>query len=126
MSKVNRPVMSISNIAKHLNSREGSSSLTVVVVGSVTDDERMISIPKMTIVALKFSKSVRARIVSAGGEALTFDQLAIRSPTGANTILLRGKRNSREAVKHFGIPGRPGSHVKPYVRSKGRKFEKAK
>lgn len=33
---------------------------------------------------------------------MTLDQLALRSPTGANTILLRGRRNSREAVKHFG------------------------
>jgi hypothetical protein len=32
-----------------------------------------------------------------------------------------------EAVKHFGpAPGVPHSHTKPYVRSKGRKFEKAK
>ena len=126
MSKVNRPVMSVSNIAKYLINRNESSPLTVVVVGAVTDDERMTTLPKMSIVALKFSKSARSRIVSAGGEALTFDQLAVRSPTGENTILLRGKKNSREAVKHFGIPGRPGSHVKPHVRSKGRKFEKAK
>jgi hypothetical protein len=32
-----------------------------------------------------------------------------------------------EAVKHFGpAPGVAHSHTKPYVRSKGRKFEKAK
>jgi large subunit ribosomal protein L18e len=126
MSKVNKPVMSVSSIAKYLGNREESSPLIAVVVGTVTDDERMAILPKMSVVALKFSKSARSRIVSAGGEALTFDQLAIKSPTGANTILLRGKKNAREAVKHFGIPGAPGSHVKPYVRSKGRKFEKAK
>ena len=33
----------------------------------------------------------------------------------------------REAKKHFGrAAGLPGSHAKPYVRSKGRKFEKGK
>lgn len=42
-------------------------------------------------------------------------------------MLLRGPKNSREANKHFGrAPGVPGSSTKPYVRSKGRKFEKAR
>ena len=40
--------------------------------------------------------------------------------------LLRGPKSHREAVKHFGAPGVPGSHAKPYVRHKGRKFEKAR
>lgn len=34
---------------------------------------------------------------------MTLDQLALRAPTGSNTVLLRGKRNTREAVKHFGM-----------------------
>ncbi|KAK6015074.1 hypothetical protein OSTOST_19510, partial [Ostertagia ostertagi] len=35
-----------------------------------------------------------------------------------------GPRKAREAQKHFGLaPGVPHSHTKPYVRSKGRKFE---
>ena len=62
----------------------------------------------------------------AGGEILTFDQLALAAPTGSNCVLLRGPKNAREAVKHFGAPGVPGSHAKPFVRSKGRKFEKAR
>ena len=38
-----------------------------------------------------------------------------------------GPRKSREAEKHFGpAPGVPGSTAKPYVRSKGRKFERAR
>lgn len=48
----------------------------------------------------------------AGGECLTFDQLALLAPTGANTILLRGPKNAREAVKHFGrAPGQPHAHI---------------
>ena len=31
------------------------------------------------------------------------DQLALRAPTGSNTLLLRGPKNAREAVKHFGF-----------------------
>lgn len=42
-------------------------------------------------------------------------------------VLLRGPKNSREAVKHFGpAPGVPHSHTKPYIRAKGRKFERAR
>mgnify|MGYP001982042200 CR=1 FL=1 len=76
--------------------------------------------------ALRFSATARARILKAGGECLTFDQLALMRPTGAGVELLRGPKSHREAVKHFGAPGVPGSHAKPYVRSKGRKFEKAR
>jgi large subunit ribosomal protein L18e len=34
-------------------------------------------------------------------------------------VLLRGKRNTREAVKHFGMG--PHKHKKPHTISKGRK-----
>jgi large subunit ribosomal protein L18e len=83
---------------------------------------------------------------------LTLDQLALRSPKGENCVLLSGPRSQREAVRHFGpAPGTRHSHAKyestqlfylfvwslkliyvpffflrPYVRSKGRKFEKAR
>lgn len=118
--------MSISAIAKNLNVAPKADSIAVVV-GTVTDDERMLELPVgMKVCALRFTKTARARIVKAGGECLTFDELAQRCPTGTGCLLLRGKKNAREAVKHFGITGSPGSHVKPYVRSKGRKFERAK
>jgi hypothetical protein len=80
-------------------------------------------------VALGFTSLVAHShmLPQAGGEILTFDQLALIAPTGSNTVLLRGPKNSREAVKHFGpAPGVPGSSAKPYVRSKGRKFERAR
>ncbi|KAM1268508.1 hypothetical protein ACFX13_000858 [Malus domestica] len=42
-------------------------------------------------------------------------------------VLLKGPKNSREAMKHFGpAPSVPHNHTKPYVRSKGWKFEKAR
>lgn len=78
------------------------------VVASVTDDTRMHVVPKMTICALRFTATARARIEKAGGECITFDQLALRAPTGSNVILLRGPKNAREAVKHFGFG--PHSH----------------
>jgi large subunit ribosomal protein L18e len=123
MSRTNRPVLSLSAICKFSKGIER----TVVVVGTVTNDERLQTLPEgLSVCALRFTGTARQRIVEAGGKAMSFDQLAIISPKGENTLLLRGKKTAREAVRHFGVPGRPGSHVKPYVRSKGRKFEKAK
>ena len=53
--------------------------------------------------------------LQAGGECLTFDQLALLAPTGTNTCLLRGPKNAREAVKHFGKA--PGETVAASIRS---------
>jgi large subunit ribosomal protein L18e len=98
-----------------------------VVVGTITDDMRLYQVPKLSVCSLRITEGARARVLKAGGEVLTFDQLALRSPKGQNTILLQGPRKAREAVKHFGpAPGVPHSHAKPYVRSKGRKFERAR
>lgn len=103
MSKINRPPVSLSGITKQAQSCSSNGDKTVVVVGTVTDDIRLVEVPKLTVAALRFTRSAKDRILNAGGEAITLDQLALRAPTGANTLLLRGKRNTREAVKHFGM-----------------------
>ncbi|KAJ1810937.1 60S ribosomal protein L18 [Coemansia sp. RSA 2523] len=124
MSRINRPPVSLSRLVALT---KNASLKTAVVVGTITDDERMEVVPKMSVAALHVSQGARARILNAGGEVLTLDQLALRAPTGSNCVLLRGQRTAREAVKHFGSgPGTPGSSTKPYVRSKGRKFERAR
>ncbi|WOL16447.1 60S ribosomal protein L18-2-like [Canna indica] len=124
MSKANRPPISLKRLVQFM---EGKDKKIAVVVGTVTDDKRLYEVPAMKVTALRFTETARARILKAGGECLTFDQLALRAPLGQNTVLLRGPKNAREAVKHFGkAPGVPHSHTKPYVRSKGRKFEKAR
>lgn len=118
MSNTHRPSVSLSALAKNAQEKK-----TIVVVGTVTDDVRMCDVPTgLSVAALRFSKTVRARIVKAGGECLTLDQLALRSPTGSNTVLIRGKTSTREACKYFGR----GKGVKPRTRSKGRKFERAR
>ncbi|CAP61666.1 uncharacterized protein PODANS_4_2390 [Podospora anserina S mat+] len=122
MSRINRPPVSLSRIAANL--KNGNDKKTIVVVGTVTDDNRLLTVPKTTIAALRFTATARARITAAGGQAITLDQLALEKPTGANTLLLRGPKNSREAFKHFGFG--PHKHKKPYVASKGRKFERAR
>ena len=63
--------------------------------------------------ALRFTEGARTRILKAGGEVLTFDQLALKCPTGKNTLLMQGRRHAREANRHFGkAPGVPHSTTK--------------
>lgn len=125
MSRTNNAPLSLSKLAGLME--KNNTSHIAVLVGTITDDVRLYEVPKMRVCALRFTETARARIVKAGGECLTFDQLALIAPTGSNTVLLRGPRNSREAVKHFGLaPGQPHSTTRPYVRSNGRKFERAR
>jgi large subunit ribosomal protein L18e len=119
LSKINRPPLSLSRIVKETAATPDRDSKVIVVVGTVTDDVRLVEVPKLSVAALRFTRAAKERILNAGGEALTLDQLALRAPTGSDTVLLRGKRNTREAVKHFGMG--PHKNKKPYTISKGRK-----
>jgi len=123
MSRINRAPISLTRVARY---SKGHENKTIVIVGSVTDDARVTTLPKLSVTALRFTATARARIVAAGGEALTFDQLALRAPTGSNTLLLRGPKNGRTAMKYFGAAGLPGSTTRPRMESKGRKFESAR
>uniref|UniRef100_A0A7S3NFY8 Large ribosomal subunit protein uL15/eL18 domain-containing protein n=1 Tax=Aureoumbra lagunensis TaxID=44058 RepID=A0A7S3NFY8_9STRA len=128
MSRTNRPPLSVSRLARFMKDKDEK---TAVIVGTVTDDPRLLEVPKMSVCALRFTETARARILKSGGECLTFDQLALRAPKGSGTVLLRGPKKVREVYKHFGHRSTPTSvkthdHVKPYVRSKGRKFERAR
>lgn len=40
------------------------------------------------------TERARARILKAGGEIITFDQLALKAPKGQNTVLIQGKRSA--------------------------------
>merc|ERR1711869_102829 len=89
------------------NNKEGK---VAVVVGTVTDDLRELEVPKMRVCALKFTETARARIVKAGGECLTFVQLALQSPLGQGTVLLRSPQKAHTAQKYMGkAPGVPNS-----------------
>ncbi|KZP15126.1 ribosomal protein L18e [Athelia psychrophila] len=124
LSKINKPPISLSRIAKETANTPERDAKIIVQVGTVTDDVRLTVIPKLTVAALRFTQSARERILNAGGQCLTLDQLALKAPTGAGTVLLRGKRNTRESVKHFGMG--PHKHKKPFTESKGRKFERGR
>merc|ERR1711944_342864 len=121
MSKINRPPMSLARLIRKMKHPERANKIAVVV-GTITNDQRIFEVPKLKIVASHVTEKARERILKAGGEILTFDQLALTAPTGKNTVLLQGRRYARTANKHFGAPGKPNSHAKPFVRSRGRKF----
>ncbi|XP_030639641.1 large ribosomal subunit protein eL18 [Chanos chanos] len=126
MSKTNRPPLSLARLIRKMK-LPGRENLTAVVVGTITDDIRIHNIPKLKVCALRVTAGARRRILKAGGQIMTFDQLAMTAPKGQGTVLLSGPRKGREVYRHFGkAPGTPHSHTKPYVRSKGRKFERAR
>ncbi|CAH2447015.1 60S ribosomal protein L18-B [Komagataella phaffii CBS 7435] len=122
-SKINRPPVSVGKISQALKKEENAGKI-VVVVGTVTDDITLLEFPQATIAALRVTATARAKILKAGGEILTLDQLALKAPQGENTLLLAGSRTAREACRHFGF----GPHQKkaPRILSTGRKFEKAR
>ncbi|EHH25151.1 hypothetical protein EGK_08923 [Macaca mulatta] len=100
MSRTNRPPLFLSRMIRKMK-LPGRENKTAVVVGTVTDDVRIQEVSKL--------------------------KLALDSPKGCGTVLLSGPRKGREVYRHFGkAPGTPHNHTKPYVRSKGRKFERAR
>lgn len=78
-SRTNRPPLSLSKIVKHLGKK---SERVAVCVGTVTDDERVLDCPKLSVAALRFTESARARIIKAGGKCLTLDELVMQAPSG--------------------------------------------
>jgi large subunit ribosomal protein L18e len=88
MARSKKQPLSISKIARQM---AGTPKSIAVCVGTVTDDVRMLETPKLTVCATHVTAGARARIIKAGGAVITFDQLALKSPTGAGTVLLQGK-----------------------------------
>ncbi|CAL5352282.1 unnamed protein product [Camellia sinensis] len=86
MSKTNKPPLSLFRLIRFM---QGKDAKIAVVVGTVTDDIRAYEVPALKVTALRFTETARARIEKAGGECLTFDQLALRAPLGQNTGLTR-------------------------------------
>merc|ERR1711971_903227 len=124
MSGRNKPPLSLSKSMKNMANKDEKIAC---VVGTVTDDKRVYDLPKLSVCALRFTETARARILKAGGECITFDKLAMRAPLGQGTVLLRGPVKARVAERYFGkAPGVPNSTTRPHVRSKGRKFEMAR
>ena len=69
---------------------QNKQEVIFAVIGTVTDDLRLLDVPKLRVCALKFTEKARERILAAKGKCITFDQLAINRPNGEAVILLRG------------------------------------
>lgn len=129
-TKKSKAPLSLSRLSTFMKKHENK---TACIVGPVVDDNRLLECPKLSVCALRFTETARARIVKAGGECLTFDQLALRAPKGTGCVLLRGPIKARRAESYFGrAPGLPNSTTRPKVRRatnlkrKSRKFEQAR
>lgn len=46
--------------------KPGREGLTAVIVGTVTDDQRIWDLPKLSICALRVTEKARARVLKAG------------------------------------------------------------
>eukprot|EP01001_Neometanema_parovale_P011885 NODE_8146_length_720_cov_694.197655_g7894_i0.p1 GENE.NODE_8146_length_720_cov_694.197655_g7894_i0~~NODE_8146_length_720_cov_694.197655_g7894_i0.p1 ORF type:complete len:195 (-),score=42.04 NODE_8146_length_720_cov_694.197655_g7894_i0:84-668(-) len=130
MSRNNRPPVSTSKICRVLRKRVNWRKIAVVCA-DVTADTRRIFLPKLTVCAMRFTATARARIEASGGRCMSFDQLALVAPTGSNCQLIRGKKSTRKECKSYGAPGVPGSHAVPKMGGRkpamrGRKFERAR
>nr|GMC87143.1 histone H4 [Ipomoea batatas] len=89
----NKPPLSLSRLISFMCGKEDK---IVVLVGTITDDVRAYEVPVLKVCTLRFTKTARARIEKAGGECLTFDQLALRAPLGQNT----NHKAQKHVVKH--------------------------
>ncbi|XP_032609439.1 large ribosomal subunit protein eL18-like [Hylobates moloch] len=134
MSRTNRPPLSLSRMIRKikLSDRENRKAVAVEPttsghMGTITDDVRVQEVPKLKVCALRMTSRASSGMLGAGGKILTFDQLATDAPKGCGTVLLSGPRKGREVYRHFGkAPGTPHSHTKPYIHSKGWKFERTR
>ncbi|XP_078392679.1 large ribosomal subunit protein eL18 [Cetorhinus maximus] len=106
MSRTNRPPLSLARLIRKMK-MPGREGKTAVVVGSITDDVRIFDIPKLKVCALRVTDVARHRILKAGGQIMTFDQLALASPKGQGTVLLSGRISAREAGSSS-VPGGEG------------------
>ena len=76
MSKINRPPLSLSKLAKFM--KDKGAGKTAAIVGTVTDDSRMFEVPALKVCALRFTETARARILKRVVKRLLLDILACK------------------------------------------------
>jgi len=138
MSRINKPPMILSNIAKNFtknftkNFANKEGTVTVVVVGNHYWWQTAVCSKfqrKMTLCAfLRFTKTTHAKILkSLVGNGLNFQPICSPCPpTGTNSVLLRGKKSLREGCLRSSERLQVFHRVKisHSVHSKGSKIEK--
>ncbi|XP_051912641.1 60S ribosomal protein L18-like [Hippocampus zosterae] len=100
---------------------------TAVVVGTVTNDLRLLELPKLRVCALRFTTQAPSPDHQGRRQVCHLRPAGpVEIRTARTTCLMRGPR-FREAKRHFGLaPGQKGSTTAPYVRAKSRKFEQGR
>merc|ERR1711990_805861 len=91
-SRTNKSPISVRKLQHFMKGKDGKIA---VVVGAITNDVRFLddaALKGITVCALRFTETARARLTRAGATCMSFDQLALKAPTGSNCILLRGPR----------------------------------
>lgn len=120
-SNRNRPPVKVSKIAEEL----GSSGKTALVVAKILDDECVVELPAMKIVALKWSRGAQEKVEEWGGRMYTLDQFLADGRTMNDLMLIQGDPNARKASKFFGpAPGERNSRTCPRQTHKGKNREK--
>ena len=56
MSRLNKAPISLSRLTRYMKGKEDK---TAVIVGAVTNDARLLEVPKLTICALRFTQDAR-------------------------------------------------------------------
>ena len=56
MSRINKAPLSLSRLTRFMNGKDGK---TAVIVGTVTDDPRLLDVPKLSVCAMRFTAGAR-------------------------------------------------------------------
>lgn len=117
MSRNNRQPIKVSQLVGH-------SGKVIVVVGKILDDVRLLTLPRLTVVALNVSREAKNKIRKFGGEVYTLDKLFQISNDLKDIVLVSGDRTRRKAYKFFGCPGEKNSITYPRTINKKNSGEK--
>ena len=82
----------------------GTSGKIPLVVAKVLDDERLMQLPPIHIVAFRWSKSVQKKLEANGGSISTLDCFIKVAGSMDNIVLVSGDINARKSSKFFGPP----------------------
>merc|ERR1719517_183337 len=77
MTRKSKPPLSVQKLAKFMEGKEGKIA---VVVGPVTDDKRLYEIPKLSVCALRFTETARARRAGSSRWPVARESLAATRP----------------------------------------------
>ncbi|KMV66512.1 60S ribosomal protein L18 [Encephalitozoon cuniculi EcunIII-L] len=122
MSKSDRQPVKISKIVSEIGE---SKDKVAVVVAKVLDDDEVMVIPAVKVVALQWSKGVKEKIERYGGTIGTLDQLFELCPNMDDICLVSTNKFSRRSAKFWGpAPGEKGSATYPRANQKCHNREK--